>query len=270
MLADRYELVLHIARGDLSDVYEGRDHLLRRSVAVKVYRLEAPVDRDRLEAEIATLVAHNNPGAVQVFDAGTEGGALFVVMELVNGPTLRSILGKRGALAPLEAASFGLAVADAVAFVHAAGIVHTDVNPANVLCGRDGSVRLADLSSARIAADPDAVGKPAYMAPEQVKGDVVTPAVDVYALGVLLLELLMGRDPVEGQGGDDVIVIDLDRDSELCSAVPVALRPLLRQMTSSEPARRPPAAVVGDHLAALVRAAQVPGVSSRPPSPMDR
>jgi eukaryotic-like serine/threonine-protein kinase len=270
LIADRYELVRLIARGDLSDVYEGRDRLLQRSVAVKVYRPEAPVDPDRLEPEIVALVAHNNPGAVELYDAGDEGGDLYIVMELVKGPTLRSVLSKRGALEPLEAASFGVAVADAVAFVHAAGVVHTDLNPANVLCARDGSVRLADLGSIRVAADTDITGDPTYLAPEQVKGDAVTPAVDVYALGVLLLELLMGPKSFERERADDITVIDLDRDAELSSAVPAVLRPLVRQMTSREPSRRPPAAAVGDRLAALVKAAQDPGVSMRSPSPMER
>ncbi|MGH9275041.1 MAG: serine/threonine-protein kinase, partial [Acidimicrobiales bacterium] len=259
VLDGRYELVRQIARGGMSDVYEGRDRLLQRPVAVKVYRAGAPIDRDRFDAEAVTLAALNNPGVVQVYDAGEDGDDLFVVLELVDGPTLRSILDARGALPPAEVAALGTAVADALAFVHASQIVHRDVTPSNILCGRGGRIRLADfgvsrlLGSERVTAPAMAIGTAAYMAPEQVEGRDVTPAADIYALGLLLLEALTGRPAFRG-APHEVALARLTQDPEIGSDVPVSWRSLLRAMTARHPARRPPASTVGDELEALGRA----------------
>ena len=271
VLGNRYELVRHIARGGMSDVYEGWDRLLQRAAAVKVYRGSAPTDRDRFDSEVVVLASLSHPGLVQVFDAGEHGDDGFVVLELVDGPTLGTVLAERGALPAVEVARLGSVVADALAFVHAAGIVHRDVTPSNVLCGRDGRPRLADfgiarlIDTARVTVTATAIGTAAYMAPEQVEGRDVTWAADVYALGLVLLEALTGRAEFTGPS-HEVAIARLGRDPEIGPEVPAAWHELLREMTSRQPTSRPPAAVVGDRLAELAKTAGtaplvVPGAS---------
>jgi serine/threonine protein kinase len=256
VLAERYELIRHLARGGMSDVYEGRDRLLQRQVAVKVYRVGAPADRGRFEAEILTLAALHHPGLVQVYDAGEHGDDGFVVLELVDGPSLRSVLDARGALPAVEVAGLGVALADALAFVHAAGVVHRDVTPSNVLCGRDARVRLADfgiarlLDTSRVTASATALGTAAYMAPEQVQGHDVTPAADMYSLALVLVEALTGHTAFTGTSYE-VAVARVVRDPDIGADVPEAWRPLLREMTSREPEHRPPAEAVRARLEAL-------------------
>ncbi len=252
----RYELVRLIARGGMGEVYEAQDGLLRRAVAVKVYRAEALADRSRFDAEVHTLAALNHPGLVQVFDAGEHEGDGFVVLELIDGPTLRAILADRGTLPPGEAAEVGTAMAAALASVHEAGVVHRDVTPSNILCGANGRPRLADfgiarlLDTTRVTALATTIGTAAYMAPEQVRGDDVTPAADVYSLGLVLLEALTGRPAFAGVG-HEVALARLARDPDVETDVPADWQPVLRDMTTRQPEDRPTATEVADRLARL-------------------
>ncbi|MEO7429714.1 MAG: serine/threonine-protein kinase [Acidimicrobiales bacterium] len=256
VFADRYDLVRLIASGGMGDVYEAQDHLLRRQVAVKVYRASALADRGRFDAEIRTLAALNHPGLVQVYDAGEHDGHGFVVLELVDGPTLRSIFEERGPLPAVEVADLGAAVAAALAHVHEAGVVHRDVTPSNILCGSDGRPRLADfgiarlIDTTRVTAVATTIGTAAYMAPEQVQGHDVTPAADVYALGLVLLEAITGRSAFTGVG-HEVALARLARDPDVETDVPEAWHPLLREMTARSAEGRPTTAAVADRLMAL-------------------
>jgi serine/threonine protein kinase len=257
----------------MADVYEATDHQLRRQVAVKVFRAAAASDRTRFDAEVVVLAALNHPGLVQVYDAGDQDGDAFVVLELVDGPTLATRLHQHGPFPPLEVAAVGTQVADALAYVHERGVVHRDVTPSNVLCGPDGRPRLADFGIARlvdttrITAAATAIGTAAYMAPEQVQGHDVTPAADVYSLGLVLLELLTGEQPFTGSP-QEVAVARLVRNPDL-DGVPGAWRDLLAAMTDRAAGNRPSAAEVRDRLTAMVDgAAQATGmVAATPPAP---
>ena len=259
VLADRYELVRHLARGGMGDVYEAEDRQLRRRVAVKVFRAAGPTDRTRFDAEVRCLAGLNHPGLVRVFDAGANADDAYVVLELIDGPCLADLLADRGPLTSTEAARLGADLAEALDHIHGQGVVHRDVTPRNVLCGPDQRPRLVDfgivrlLDTARITGTQMTVGTAAFMAPEQVQGLDVTPAADVYSLGLLLLEALTGRRAFPGPG-HEVAVARLARDPDTTDGVPGAWQPLLAAMTARRPEDRPSAADVREHLRHLAAA----------------
>jgi hypothetical protein len=255
-LGDRYEVVRHIARGGMGDVYEAKDTLLGRPVAVKVYRATAGTDRARFEAEVRTLASLNHPGLVQVYDAGAHDGDEYVVLELVDGPTLSAAIRDRGPLPPGEVAALGAALAASLDYVHERGVVHRDVSPSNVLRGSDGRPRLADfgiarlLDTTRVTAATTTIGTAAYMAPEQVEGRDVTPAADVYALGLVLREALTATPAFHGTGHEAALA-RLTRDPDVRTGIPEEWQDLLADMTARDPDARPTAAAVQHRLATV-------------------
>lgn len=269
VLAGRYRLGGLIARGGMADVFEAHDELLSRRVAIKRYRGAAVADRERFASEVHTLASLSHPGLVQVYDAGEHDGEGYVVLELVDGPTLREVLAERGALPSPDAQALGAAMAEALAFVHARGVVHRDVTPSNILCGADGRPRLADfgvarlLDSTRITAPATAIGTAAYMAPEQLEGHAVGPPADVYALGLVLQEALTNRPAFDG-AGHEVALARLARDPDVETGVPGRWHKLLRQMTARDPAARPAAAAVAQRLAPPVAGVPVAVVVPTP------
>ena len=256
VIASRYELVRHIARGGMGDVYEGLDRLLERRVAVKVYRAASPSDRARFDAEVRCLASLNHPGLVKVYDAGPWGDDAFVVLEFIDGPPLAAVIGDGRRLPSDRVLALGADLADALAYIHASGVVHRDVTPANVLCGPDGRPRLVDfgiarlLESPRVTAASIAIGTAAYMAPEQVRGQDVTPAADIYSLGLLLLEALTGRQEFVGSV-QETATARLVRDPDTGRGVPQDWRPLLHQLCQRDPSLRPSAPEVRTRLQAL-------------------
>ena len=216
VLAGRYRVVRPIARGGMAEVWEGHDDVLARAVAVKILHPHLADDEDflerfRREAVAAARLAH--PGIVATFDAGTDDGVAFIVMELVQGRTLRQALEEGGPLAPELAVRVAAEVAAALDHAHGAGLVHRDVKPANILLvdhdGRTPSlqVKVADFGIARqteqgirqLTATGAVVGTAKYLAPEQVVGRPLDARTDVYALGVVLYEMLCGRTPFEAE-----------------------------------------------------------------------
>lgn len=257
-LAGRYRLERLIARGGMADVYEAEDERLQRRVAVKAFRAGPSADRVRFDGEVRVLAALDHPNLVRVYDAGEHDGQAFVVLELVDGPTLAARAAE-GPLLAREVAEIGAAIADALAYVHERDIVHRDVTPSNVLCAPDGRPRLADFGIARLVdatrltATQTTIGTAAYMAPEQVQGHAVRPAADVYALGLVLLELLTNRRGFEGTA-QEVAVARLVRPPDTTTGVPGPWRALLASMTERAPANRPAAASVRDRLRDLAAA----------------
>jgi tRNA A-37 threonylcarbamoyl transferase component Bud32 len=262
LLGGRYELVRHIARGGMGDVYEADDQVLERRVAVKLYRAASPADRSRFDAEVRVLAGLNHPGLVRVYDAGPHGDDAFVVLELIEGPPLSKMLGERGPMSPTEVARLGAKLAESLAYIHERGVVHRDVTPSNVLCDAAGHARLVDFGIARLLESPRvtntslAVGTAAYMAPEQVLGEDVTPAADVYALGLLLLEALTGRRAFAGSM-QEVATARLVRSPDTETDVPRAWQELLAAMVAREPSERPDAAGVHAALTSLTIADEV-------------
>ncbi|NUT91901.1 MAG: serine/threonine protein kinase [Saccharothrix sp.] len=268
LLADRYRLDGLVGAGGMAQVHRGWDVLLRRPVAIKLFPgVEDAVTERRIENEIRTLAALSHPGLVAVYDAGTSGGTRFVVMRLVEGRTLRAEI-NRGPLALSEVRRLGAAIADALAHVHAHGVVHRDLKPSNILLDVDREPLLADFGlaltsgAARVTLSQQVVGTAPYLAPEQVRGGTIGPAVDVYALGLVLLECLSGRTEYDG-GGVEAAVARLHRPPHVPSHLPPELVRLFSLMTAMTPKRRPTA----EECARVLRGGELPVPVPRPPAP---
>ncbi len=241
----------------MGDVYEAHDQLLNRPVAVKLFRAAPRSDRSRFDAEVRLLAGLNHPVLVRVYDAGSEHDDAFVVLELIDGPPLSEKLKAEAPMPSEDVADLGAELADALAYIHERGVVHRDVTPSNVLCAPDGRARLVDfgiarlLESPRVTATATTIGTACYMAPEQVEGRDVTPAADVYALGLVLLEALTGRREFVGSV-HEVVAARLARDPDTRTGVPPVWQGLLDRMCERDPAARPTAADVRDRLRAML------------------
>jgi serine/threonine protein kinase len=255
VVAGRYALGSVLGAGSSAVVHRARD--LRRGVevAVKCFRPGASEYDLRQQRQEMALLAHlDHPGLVRLHDGGSVDGCPFVVTDLVEGPTLAERIATGPPLAPGPVRRLGAQLAEALAYVHAAGIVHRDVKPANVLLG-GGRPRLADFGIARAldatgaTADGCVVGTAAYLAPEQVRGEVVAPATDVYALGLVLLEALTGRREFPGLAVESATA-RLHRSPAVPAGLPGGLGTVLTAMTQDDPHRRPTAAAVAAALAA--------------------
>ncbi|WP_309649715.1 protein kinase domain-containing protein [Nocardioides sp.] len=259
-LGERYVLDAVVGRGGVGDVHRATDTLLHRPVAVKVLRerTATEVDRVRFRSEARTLAALTHPGLVTVLDVGDTEGRPFLVMELVEGSTLSGVLAD-GPLPVAESARILARVAEALAYAHGRGVVHRDVKPGNVLLGDDGRVKLADFGIARLVGDNvrhtlpgTLIGTVAYLAPEQVTGDELTQAVDVYALGLVLLESVTGVKAYSGPVVEAALA-RLSRPPHVPVELPARVRDLVHAMTAIDPALRPTAAHVADELAHVAR-----------------
>ncbi len=248
VVADRYVLDSVIGRGGMADVYRATDSVLEREVAVKLLRGQATDahDRQRFQEEAQLLATLDHPNVVTILDAGVCDGQPFLVMDLVDGRSLAAFCRGNG-IPGHRVAHVGAELACVLAHVHEQGIVHRDVKPSNILIGRDGVVRLADFGIARTLGDTSSptgsgttTGTAAYIAPEQVRGEAVTPASDVYSLGLVLLEALTGRRAYAG-GPMEAALARLDAAPLVPASLPSGWPALLTSMTHMDPARRPAA-----------------------------
>ena len=256
LLAGRYRLDGLVGRGGSAEVYRAHDTALDRTVAAKLVTVSGGEDAARVGDEARLLARLNHPGLVPVYDAGTDdNGRPWVVMELVEGETLAETI-KRGPLPPDRVAIIGARLAEALAYVHGQGLVHRDVKPANVLMGRDGRVRLTDfgiarlVDAARVTATGLTVGTASYLSPEQVTGAAVTPATDVYALGLVLLECLKAEREYAGSAVETALA-RLHRPPVVPANLPQGWPELLRAMTQNEPSLRPSTSDVAADLARM-------------------
>ena len=251
-LADRYELVSHIARGGMADVYEALDTLLGRKVAVKVLHSqfssdEAFVKRFRREAQAAANLSH--PNIVSIYDWGEDGATYFIVMELIEGRTLRDVLKSENQLLPRRASEIGAEVASALSVAHRAGLVHRDIKPGNILLAPDGTVRVTDFGIARAWDDSQeltrtgaVIGTATYFSPEQAQGMTADERSDLYSLGVVLYEMVCGAPPFTGDSPVAVayqhVSTPITMPSTLNPDIPPDQESIIAKALSKDPATR--------------------------------
>ena len=256
VLGGRYRLYALIGSGGAADVHRGFDLRLRRPVAVKIFRTGTGFDTEEdFRSEAVILARLQHPGLVTAYDAGRHAGEAFLVMQLIDGPTLKA----RIAQSPLSSeatAALGAALADAVAHAHEEGIIHRDVKPSNILLDAYGHPHLTDFGISRLldattrTATGTLIGTAAYLSPEQVLGRPVGRPVDVYALGLVLLECLTGRLEYDGTPLEAAIA-RLHRPPLLPDSLPDEFAALLRQMTAPDAVTRPTARDCARRLAEL-------------------
>ena len=251
VLAGRYRLRHHLASGGMAEVWEATDEVLDRAVAVKVlhpHLADDPALRDRFRHEAKAAARLVDPTIVAIYDTCDDPGTEAIVMELVNGRTLRQYLDERGRLDPVEVVHIGAEVARALACAHRAGIVHRDVKPANILLSDDGRVLVTDFGIAKVLDEPDLtrttqlLGTVKYLAPEQVESGPVDARTDVYALGAVLYEALCGEPPFRADNAAALALARLQRDPrpphDVVAGVPPALEAVvLRALARSPDAR---------------------------------
>lgn len=246
MLDGRYRLGPRLGRGGMADVFEAWDERLERKVAIKRYR-DAPfgVGLRRFMSEAELLGQMSHPRLLKIFDVSFDGERPFLVLQLAMGGTLRDRL-DTGPLLPSRVAEIGAAVAEVLTYIHAQGIVHRDIKPSNLLFDDEGECYLADfgiaraLDAAHLTDSKEFVGTAAYLAPEQVEDRSPGAAVDVYALGLVLLECMTGYSEYTGTDVE-VAIARLSRPPRIPGTLGLEWQAVLSAMTATDPADRPDA-----------------------------
>jgi eukaryotic-like serine/threonine-protein kinase len=237
LLAERYELSEQLASGGMTSVWRGHDRVLGRDVVVKVLHPELAADerfRARFHEEAVNAARLTHPNIVALYDTGEQGGVAYIVMELVHGPALGQVLARHGPLPPARAARLASEVCSALDYAHQTGVCHGSLKPSNILLADDGTVKVADFSIARAAADEDPsrtgeiLGPDGFLAPEVVRGQQADWRADVYGLGACLYAMLTGRPP----GFDPATTIP---PRSVRAGVPRDLDAIVRQAMAPDP-----------------------------------
>lgn len=272
----RYELDSRIAIGGMGEVWEATDHVIGRTVAIKILKDEYMGDpgfleRFRAEARHAALVNHE--GIASVFDYGEENGSAFLVMELVPGEALSTILEREGALSTDKTLDIVAQTASALQAAHAAGLVHRDIKPGNLLITPDGRVKITDFGIARIAdqvpltATGQVMGTVQYLSPEQASGHAASPATDIYSLGIVAYELLAGRRPFTGESQVAIAMAQInDTPPPLPDTVSEPVQRFVMSMIAKKPDERPASTSAVARAAGALRRGDVAGAAAIVPA----
>ena len=248
-IADRYEILEKIGSGGMADVYKAKCHKLNRYVAIKVLKPEFCEDKTfvakfRAEAQSAAGLVHSN--IVSIYDTGEENGIYYIVMELVEGITLKKYIEKKGVLGVREAVSIAIQVAQGIDAAHKHNIVHRDIKPQNIIISKEGKVKVTDFGIARAASsntiNSSVMGSVHYISPEQARGGYSDEKSDIYSFGITLYEMLTGRVPFEG---DTTVAIALQHiQDEIVSPrqyvpeIPVSVEKIVLKCTQKRTERR--------------------------------
>lgn len=249
MLQNRYEIIERIGSGGMADVYKAKDSTLNRFVAVKVLKHEFSSDDDfvrkfRAEAQSAAGLSH--PNIVGVYDVGEENGIYFIIMELIEGITLKNYIDMKGKLSIREALNISVQVASGLSAAHAKRIIHRDIKPQNIIISRDGKVKISDFGIAKMAdsktVTTTAAGTVHYISPEQARGGFSDERSDIYSLGITMYEMVTGRVPFDGETNVAIALLHIQGEmtppSEINPEVPRSLEKIILKCTQKKPERR--------------------------------
>lgn len=249
MIADRYEILEKIGTGGMSDVYRAKDHKLNRYVAVKALKQEFGENRDfvskfRVEAQAAAGLMH--PNIVNVYDVGEENGSHYIVMELVEGITLKKYIEKKARLSVKEAVSIAIQMAMGIEAAHNNHIIHRDIKPQNIIISKEGKVKVTDFGIAKAATSntitSNVMGSVHYTSPEQVRGGFSDEKSDIYSLGITLFEMLTGRVPFNGETTVAVAIKHIQEQMpsvrEFVPEIPISVEQIVKKCTQKSPDRR--------------------------------
>ena len=263
VVAGRYELLDLVGHGAMGTVWRARDLRLDREVAVKEVRVPGPMthqdrnvlrERSLREARVAARLSH--PGVVTVHDVIEAGGSPWIVMELVPSRSLAQVLAQDGPMSPARAAAMGMTLLEALGSAHAAGVVHRDVKPGNILITPEGRAVLTDFGIATLHGDPGltqagmVMGTPGFCAPERIRGEPASPASDLWSLGATLYAAVQGRGPFEGQGSAMAVLANIVHGDPPPATSAGPLGPVITALMKRDPAARPDAAAARRLLAA--------------------
>lgn len=248
-LADRYEILEQIGTGGMSDVYKAKCHKLNRYVAIKVLKKEFSEDKtfvSKFRAEAQSAAGLTHPNIVNVYDVGDENGIYYIVMELVEGITLKKYIEKRGRIPYKEAVSIAIQVAKGMQAAHTHHIVHRDIKPQNIIISRDGKVKVTDFGIAKAATsstiNSSAMGSVHYISPEQARGGYSDERSDIYSFGITLFEMLTGTVPFDGDSTVSVAVQhiqdDIPKPSSVADGIPVSIDKIVLKCTQKKTERR--------------------------------
>lgn len=252
VLGQRYEIIEHVGSGGMADVYKARDRLLERVVAVKILHAQLASDEEFLqrfqqEAQGAARLSH--PNIVGIYDVGEEQSFHYIVMEYVAGETLKALIQREGPLSVEMSLRIAREIACALSHAHAHHLVHCDIKPHNILVTADGRVKVADfgiaraITSATMTYDGNVVGSVHYFSPEQAKGTQITPKSDVYALGIVLYEMLTGRLPFHGETTVSVALKQLQEEPmalrQIDGQIPPIVEAIVLKALTKDPVDRP-------------------------------
>ena len=249
IIGDRYEILEKIGTGGMSDVYKAKDHKLNRPVAVKVLKQEFSenanfVSKFRIEAQAAAGLMH--PNIVNVYDVGEENGIYFIVMELVEGITLKKYIEKKARLSVKEAVSIAIQVSMGIEAAHNNHIIHRDIKPQNIIISKEGKVKVTDFGIAKAATSntitSNVMGSVHYTSPEQARGGYSDEKSDIYSLGVTMFEMLTGRVPFNGETTVAIAIKHIQEEMpsprEFVSEIPISVEQIVFKCCQKSPDRR--------------------------------
>ena len=248
-ISDRYEIIDKVGSGGMADVYKALCHRLNRYVAIKILKPEYSTDAgfvQKFRAEAQSVAGLSHPNIVSVYDVGEDDGLYYIVMELVEGLTLKRFIEKRKKLDVKEAVGIAIQIAMGMEAAHTHHIIHRDIKPQNIIISREGKVKVADFGIAKAATSntisQNAIGSVHYLSPEQARGGYSDERSDIYSLGVTLYEMLSGQVPFAGDNSVSVALLHIQSEAipvrELNPEVPLSVDKIIQKCMQKKPERR--------------------------------
>lgn len=248
-ISDRYEIIDSVGSGGMADVYKAKDERLNRFVAIKVLKAEYSSDKSfvsKFRGEAQSVAGLSHPNIVNVYDVGDDGGLHYIVMELVEGITLKRFIERKGKLDVKEAIGISIQIAQGMEAAHDNHIIHRDIKPQNIIISRDGKVKVTDFGIAKASNSntitSNAMGSVHYLSPEQARGGYSDEKSDIYSLGVTLYEMLSGKVPFAGDNTVSVAMLHIQGEAmplrELEENIPVSVDKIVQKCMQKRPERR--------------------------------